>query len=219
MKKLLSLLFILFLSILVYVGAQTEEQKLSHQDVQESLQSRENLFKLQPDDHYIGVKDAPVIIIEYSSFACPHCAEFHKRIFSQIKENYIDKGKVLYIHRHFPTNKPSLVAAALTTCSGKYFQFLAALFESQNVWAFNKNYEQSLLNIAKLSGMSNDEFTKCIQNKEMLDQIYERTFIATRVLDVKATPAVLINGQVIRSLVSYKSVSEQIEDELAKIRK
>ena len=39
-----------------------------------------------------GNPDAPVTVIEYASFTCPHCADFHADQFKQLKADYIDTG-------------------------------------------------------------------------------------------------------------------------------
>ena len=42
----------------------------------------------------LGNPDAPVKIVEYASFTCPHCATFHLDVLPNIKEKYLDKGLV-----------------------------------------------------------------------------------------------------------------------------
>ena len=36
-------------------------------------------------DRVLGKADAPVVLIEYASATCPHCAEFHETLLPQIK--------------------------------------------------------------------------------------------------------------------------------------
>ena len=43
----------------------------------------------------LGDPDAPIEVIEYASYTCPHCASFHANQFPQIKANYIETGKVI----------------------------------------------------------------------------------------------------------------------------
>ena len=47
-------------------------------------------------DFSIGSPDAPVKIVEYASFTCPHCAHFAEEVFKPLKRDYIDTGKVHY---------------------------------------------------------------------------------------------------------------------------
>lgn len=46
-------------------------------------------------DHVLGDRNAPIVIIEYASMTCPHCAHFHETVFPGLKENYFDTGKRL----------------------------------------------------------------------------------------------------------------------------
>jgi protein-disulfide isomerase len=41
-------------------------------------------------DMSIGNPAAKVQVIEYLSFTCPHCAEFHASVWPELKKNYID---------------------------------------------------------------------------------------------------------------------------------
>jgi protein-disulfide isomerase len=40
-----------------------------------------------------GAEDAPVTVIEYGSFTCPHCAAWHEESYEQLKEEFIDTGR------------------------------------------------------------------------------------------------------------------------------
>ncbi|MDE3121748.1 MAG: thioredoxin domain-containing protein, partial [Paracoccaceae bacterium] len=50
-------------------------------------------------DMSIGNPDAKVHVIEYLSFTCPHCEEFHATVWPKIKKNYIDNGKIRFTIR------------------------------------------------------------------------------------------------------------------------
>src|SRR5262245_55399639 len=63
---------------------------------------------INEDDVVLGQANAPVTLIEYASSTCPHCAEFHERVFEHLKANYIDTGKVKYVFREFPTAPPAV---------------------------------------------------------------------------------------------------------------
>lgn len=54
------------------------------------------------DDPVMGEADAPVTIIEFSDFECPYCKTFHDETLPQIKEVYIDTGKVKFVFRDLP---------------------------------------------------------------------------------------------------------------------
>ena len=60
-------------------------------------------------DMTIGKDDAPVTMVEYAMFTCPHCAVFNQEVLPKIKANYIDTGKVKLVFREVYFNKPEPV--------------------------------------------------------------------------------------------------------------
>ena len=84
----------------------------------------------------IGDPNAPVTLVEYAMFTCPHCATFAKEVMPQIKENYIDTGKVRLVFREVYFNKPALWAAMIARCApaDRYFGIVDVLFATQASW-------------------------------------------------------------------------------------
>ena len=50
----------------------------------------------------VGNKDAKITIIAFESLTCSHCANFHKNVYPQLKEEFLDKGIAKIEFRHFP---------------------------------------------------------------------------------------------------------------------
>jgi len=63
------------------------------------------------DDHVLGPPDAPVTLVEYGDFQCPHCARAHKVLPKVLKR--LD-GQVRFVFRNFPLaeSHPNAVHAA-----------------------------------------------------------------------------------------------------------
>ena len=76
---------------------------------------RDTVFK---DDRTLGNPKAPVTVIEYLAPTCPHCARFAASVFPEIKKNYIDTGKVLYVIRIFPLLPADGGVAGLAAAAG-----------------------------------------------------------------------------------------------------
>ena len=70
-------------------------------------------------DMVIGAADAPVEVIEYASYTCPHCASFHANQFPQLKENYIDTGKIRFVYREVYFDRFGLWASMVARCGGQ----------------------------------------------------------------------------------------------------
>ncbi len=179
-------------------------------------EKKQKLLKDTSGDYYLGEKFAPVVMIEYASLACPHCRDFQGDVVEPMIANYVNKGKVKYVFRHFPHNQAALVAAKLANCAepDKYFSFIKVLFKSQDQWAYSENYAATLKTIGKLGGVSEDKFDECEKNKEIETKILNGVKNATDILSVQGVPAIYINGNLYEGERNYKDVSAYIDKQL-----
>ena len=100
-------------------------------------------------------------IVEYASMTCSHCAHFHSTTYPLIKKDFMDTGKAKLIIREFPFDPRALAGFMLARCTGddaKRTAMVDVLFSQQDDWARSQNASAALLKIAKLAGMSQDEF-------------------------------------------------------------
>lgn len=184
--------------------------------------SKDKADLLQPlkTDHIIGHPDAPVLIIEYASLSCSHCANFHNDTYPALKEKYIDTGKVLFIFRHYPLNEPALRGAMLTECADndQFFSFLKALFKSQTKWAYSADHQDVLRTLANVGGMSADRFDTCMADEQLKNRIITQLKWAADELQVSSTPTLFINGEMVQGSRNIEALSKIIDAELAKTR-
>lgn len=164
-------------------------------------------------DYYMGNEYAPVLMIEYASLSCPHCANFHEKVLDDLIVSHINNGKLRYIYRDFPLNKPALDASMLAMCADKksYFNFLKVLFKSQENWAFSPNYKEILRSIAKLGGIDSEKFDQCLADKDLEKKILEIKKDAIEVLEVKSTPTIFINGTEYEGKHTHSEVAKHID--------
>ncbi|MCK6454027.1 MAG: DsbA family protein [Alphaproteobacteria bacterium] len=153
--------------------------------------------ELKPDDMVLGSPDAKVTIVEYASLTCPHCARFHKDTLPQIKKEFIDTGKVKLVYRDFPFDEASFRAAMVARCAGKekFYGFIDALFSTQDSWTREADWKAALARIAKLGGMSQETFDKCLADKSVEEPILAKRLEASQKLGVDSTPTFFINGE------------------------
>ena len=50
-------------------------------------------------DMIIGNMESKVVLTEYASYTCPHCANFHASVFKDLRKDYIDTGKIKFVYR------------------------------------------------------------------------------------------------------------------------
>lgn len=147
-------------------------------------------------DRVLGDPKAPVRIDEYASLTCSHCSHFSKTTFDALKEQYIDTGKVMFVYHDFPLNAPALEAAMVARClpADKYFQFIKFLFETQEQWAFGKDYSASLKQNSKLLGLSEEKYDSCVSNEMLKARLVTVMQKASDDLEIASTPTFIFNG-------------------------
>jgi Protein-disulfide isomerase len=160
---------------------------------------------------------AKVTVIEYASVTCGHCAQWQAQVWPQFKARYIDTNKVRYVFREFPT-PPAEVAAAgflVARCAGedKYFDVVHELLASQQDMQ-TLGPRQVLLRVATSAGLSEEQFTACVNDQAALDA-FDKRVQAAQAAGVNGTPTFMVNGvRVVDS--SLEGLATAIDAELAK---
>lgn len=144
----------------------------------------------------LGSEDAPIKIEEFASLTCSHCARFHINTFAELKEKYIDTGKVKFTLTDFPLNAAALDATLLARCLPEkhYFKFVSLLFKTQDQWAFDAGYKDYLRQNAKLLGASDELIDACWSNEDLKTGVVQTMQDASASLDIRSTPSFIING-------------------------
>lgn len=148
----------------------------------------------------IGAEDAPITMIEYASYTCPHCAAFHAGPYKEIKKNYIDTGKVRFIYREVYFDRFGLWASMVARCAGpdRFFGVTDLLFDGQKEWSradSPQDIVEELKKIGRLAGLDNDTLDACLQDGDKA-----RTLVAwfqhhATEDDVQGTPSFVIDGE------------------------
>ncbi len=166
----------------------------------------------------MGEDDAPVTVVEYASLTCPHCASFHKQAFGKLKTNYIETGKVRFIHRDVYFDRYGLWGSMIARCGGreKFFGVIDILYNKQAEWSRQENPQNAIaaiFAIGRQAGMTDEQMTECTQDSawaEALVAEYQKNAAAD---DVTGTPSFVINGEK-HGNMSYESLSQILDQEL-----
>ena len=148
----------------------------------------------------LGDPNAPVTLIEYGMFTCPHCAAFNAEVFPQIKANFIDTGKVKLVFREVYFNKPSLWAAMIARCapSDRYFGISDVLFRTQKTWATPTDPQEmldKLYSIGRQAGLSNEAMDACMKDRAMAEALVADYQKHAEADGIDATPTFFIDGE------------------------
>ena len=144
-----------------------------------------------------GSPAAATTIVEYASLTCSHCAAFHQHVWPELKAKYVDSGKVRFVLREFPFDPLAAAGFLLGRCLGpdKRDPFLDALFDEQEKWAFVDWPIEPLAAYAAKAGMTRAEFTACLADQRLYDQLKATRAEAKQRFAVDSTPTFLIGDQ------------------------
>ncbi|GGX40781.1 thiol-disulfide oxidoreductase [Tateyamaria omphalii] len=167
----------------------------------------------------LGNPDAPVTVIEYASYTCPHCATFHSGAFKQLKSDYIDAGKVNFIYREVYFDRFGLWASAIARCAGTpetFFGVTDLLYSGQSEWARAGGGDPAqiadeLRKIGRLAGLSSNKIEACLTDADNL-----RTLVAwyqQNAADdgINSTPSFVINGTKYNNM-AYNEMARLIDE-------
>ena len=155
-------------------------------------------------DIVLGQADAPVTIIEYASFTCPHCAAFHDETLPKLKSEYIDTGKVKFIQRDVYFDAVGLWAGILARCGGddKYYAVSDMLMSEQKTWLDAKTMDDISANLRKIgakAGMTPEQMDTCWNDKQKVTDLVN-TFQTNATADkVEGTPSFVIDGEKVQN--------------------
>ena len=165
---------------------------------------------------YIGSENASIKIKVYSSFTCPHCADFHENVLPEIKKNYIDNGLVQLIFMDFPLDQAAFNASKLVHCVDHETQikFMDKIYEKQSEWTNGDNIEQinnNLREVVKNFGINSLDFDKCLNDENNIDKILNYRIDGQKKYSINSTPTIIINEIKLEGGANFKNIKKKIE--------
>lgn len=151
------------------------------------------------DDPFMGDVNAPITMIEFSDFECPFCKSFYDQTLPQIKQNYIDTGKVRFVYRDFPLpfHDPMATKEAIASnCAReqgkdeKFFEYHDEIF-NRTISNGNGLNDDDLQTIAQDIGLNMDQFNSCIQD-DAQDQEVKKDVADAQAAGATGTPGFVI---------------------------
>lgn len=163
----------------------------------------------------LGDPDAPVTVVEYASFTCPHCATFHQGPFQQLKADYIDQGHVRFVYREVYFDRPGLWASMVARCGDamRFFGITEILYDQQDEWIDRENLAATADNLRRIgigAGLTEEQVNACLADAEMAETLYAWFEQNATADGITATPSFVINGQ-LYSNMSYGDLTEILD--------
>lgn len=168
--------------------------------------------RLQPGvserDHVYGDLDAPVVIVEYGDYQCPHCLQAHS-IIGELQERIGDR--ISFIYRHFPIRSShpyaqhAAEAAEAAGAQGKFWEMHNLLFENQTALT-----DANLIEYADQIGLDREQFQRDLESGSFKERVQEDFKSGVR-SGVNGTPTFYINGERYDGPWDIESLVEEIE--------
>ena len=161
-----------------------------------------------------GKDSSKIKMIVYESLTCGHCADFHKNVYPQLKDNFIEKGLLEIEFRNFPLDMAALNASKIAHCNNDgNSEILHYLFEKQNKWVRGGTIEDLNKNLKKIIKDSRFSlnFDECLNNKKVEDHILEERIEGAKTFKVQATPTLIILGEKFEKPLTYKNLKKYLE--------
>jgi protein-disulfide isomerase len=154
-----------------------------------------------------GNPQAPVTLVEFASFACPHCARLAPVLERLVKEF---EGKVRVAFKHAPlTRHPRAMLAAQAAVAaqnqGKFWEMYDALFRNQRTFD-----RQKILLIASALGMNLERFTRDLEAASTKARIEADRKLA-RKLRIPGTPALFVAGRQVLGRLRFENLRDYVD--------
>ena len=191
------------------------------------------------DSHLLGNPDAPVKLVEYISYTCPHCAHFEAESDAQLRIGFIAPGKGSIEVRSFVRDPIDLTVALLTHCgpASKFFSNHSAFLRHQTTWMAplaslteaqkarwsNPDFaartraiasDLGLYSLMEARGYDRPAIDRCLGDKALAERLAQHTKDATEKDFVTGTPSFVLNGLPLSGTYSWAALKPQVEARL-----
>jgi protein-disulfide isomerase len=159
-----------------------------------------------------GEAHAPVVLVEFSDFQCPHCKRLQP-VLERILEEY--RGQVRLYFKNFPltsVHPDAPVAAAAAVAAGKqgkFWQFHDRLFGGDQE-------HEALADLEKIARDLKLDFKKWRSDLEGAKSDVARDRADGDKLEIQATPTLYIDGRRYHGSVEYDDLKDWVDEELNK---
>jgi protein-disulfide isomerase len=143
-----------------------------------------------------GPASAPVTIVEFGDFQCPHCKDAQPTLDKLINE---DKNtRLVFQNFPLPMHDWAMKAANYADCVGRanndaFWKFVTGVYGVQTDITAS-NADEKLTLIADNSGVKGSDIAACAAKPETASRVQHSIDLGTS-LEVNSTPTIFINGR------------------------
>ncbi|MDB5411803.1 MAG: disulfide bond formation protein DsbA [Rubritepida sp.] len=163
----------------------------------------------------IGQADAPVVVTEFFSLTCGHCAAFHNTTWARVKRELVETNRIRFVWRDFPLDGIALAGSCVARSlpAERYEAFIGTLFQTQDRWAFAQGRQmEELAKLAALAGMDRASFDAVVADEGLRRGILEQRMAAEREFHISATPSFAFNGRLQSGNIPFDQFARLVQD-------
>ncbi len=172
-------------------------------------------FFAQESTTALGDPNAPVKIVEFSDFECPYCAQFATQDWPQIRQVFVDSGRVYWVFKDFPLDQlhpNARLAAQAAHCAGEqdaYWEMHDALFQQQSSWSVSANPGDNFKALAEQLSLNQDDFDDCLDSGRHASTV-EANATEGQAAGMTGTPTFFFNGYPASGAIPFAGFEEII---------
>lgn len=164
-------------------------------------------------DVVLGDPDAPLTVIEYASYTCPHCGSFAVHTFPKVKEQYVDTGKVKFILREVYFDQYGLWASMVARCGGEkgFYPLAESFLTSQSTWTRAPDIGHAIQQVGRRAGLSAERLEQCLSDRDFAKQLLADYQENLETDEIKSTPTFVINGEQHTGAMSFEEFAALLD--------
>lgn len=161
----------------------------------------------------IGDPDAPVTVVEFSSYLCSHCKSFSENDEKDFIAEYVHTGDVYFTYVNIPSNSDqSLLASEASYCAAEqnlFFEYKDQLYTyAGNPDAYSQD---NLIKYASSAGLDTEAFQDCLAS-DVYAEAYLQDYQFAASVGLRGTPSFLVNETLVFSSELIPTVESFLEN-------
>ncbi|MEZ5742916.1 MAG: thioredoxin domain-containing protein [Sphingomonadaceae bacterium] len=196
----------------------------------------EVVAKTEEGGYLMGNPDAPIKLVEFGALSCSHCATFAQASAPELKESFVNSGRVSFELRHFMLSPLDIAGTLLATCgsteaviplSDQFWGWQSEMFKNMQgadqarLQAIDEMPpEKRFASLAEITGMtqffasrgvSAAQGSVCLNDEAKVEALVNQTEHANEELDVTGTPTFMINGRKVNGN-TWSAIKTELEN-------
>jgi protein-disulfide isomerase len=156
----------------------------------------------------LGKAEAPLVLVEFTDFQCPYCIRFQNEVFTQLKTNYVDTGKLRVVSHNLPLPfhnfaGPAARAAICAEAQGRFWPMRDKLFAAGNTLSI-----ETINRVVQETGLEAAKYAACATNQATAD-ILSKDGQEAKAATIEATPSFVLGRATAGKVTGLKIVGAQ----------